>query len=154
MSQIGRPCRADASVRIAANRSFRSLTELDRAIDQFFAAFTPEAAIRREWRYHGIDHLVSGIAGQEQGSKARQLAQANGGSYPAGRMLMIGDAPGDHQAAVESGAHFFPILPGEEEYSWQQLHNEGYPRFLASTFTDDYAARWLRRFEESLGMQR
>jgi len=32
--------------RIGANRSFRSLTELDRAIDQFFAAFAPEAALR------------------------------------------------------------------------------------------------------------
>ncbi len=31
---------------IAANRSFRSLAELDGAIARFFAAFTPEAAIR------------------------------------------------------------------------------------------------------------
>ncbi len=131
----------------------RTLELMAQSSDLVVISQTPEAAVRREWRLHKIDHLVGSIAGQERGSKTRQLTDANGGRYAAGRMLMIGDALGDHQAAVESGALFFPILPGKEEHSWQQLHNEGYPRFLASTFTADYAARWLCRFEESLGMR-
>jgi phosphoglycolate phosphatase-like HAD superfamily hydrolase len=130
----------------------RSLERMAQSSDLVVISQTPEATIRREWRRHGIDHLVTGIAGQEQGSKARQLAQANGGSYPAGRMLMIGDAPGDHRAAVESGALFFPILPGDEETSWRQFHDEVYPRFLDGAFGSEEAEVWLRPFKARLGI--
>ena len=130
----------------------RSLERMAQSSDLVVISQTPEAAIRREWRHHGIDHLVSGIAGQEQGSKARQLAQANGERYPAGRMLMIGDAPGDHRAAVESGAIFFPILPGAEETSWRHFHDEVYPRFLAGIIAPGEAEAWLRPFQALLGI--
>ena len=130
----------------------RSLERMARSSDLVVISQTPEAAIRREWRQHGLDRLVGGIAGQEQGRKARQLAQANGGRYAAGRILMIGDAPGDFQAAAESGALFFPVLPGDEEASWRQFHDEAYPRFLAGTFDGAYAATWLRRFKACLGI--
>ena len=130
----------------------RSLERMARSSDLVVISQTPEAAIRREWRQHGLDRLVGGIAGQEQGRKARQLEQANGGRYAAGRMLMIGDAPGDFQAAAESGALFFPVLPGDEEASWRQFHDEAYPRFLAGTFDGAYAAAWLRRFKACLGI--
>ena len=130
----------------------RSLERMARTSDLVVISQTPEATIRSEWRHHGIDHLVAGIAGQEQGSKPRQLAQANGGRYPAGRMLMIGDAPGDHRAAVESGAIFFPILPGDEETSWRQFHDEVYPRFLAGAFGGEEAEAWLRPFKACLGI--
>ncbi len=130
----------------------RSLERMARSSDLVVISQTPEAAIRREWRQHGLDRLVGGIAGQEQGRKARQLEQANGGRYAAVRMLMIGDAPGDFQAAAESGALFFPVLPGDEEASWRQFHDEAYPRFLAGTFDGAYAAAWLRRFKACLGI--
>ena len=128
----------------------RSLERMAQSSDLVVISQTPEAAIRREWRQHGIDHLVGGIAGQEQGRKARQLARANGGRYPAGRMLMIGDAPGDQAAAAESGALFYPILPGGEEAAWRQFHDEAYPRFLSGTFAGAYAENCLARFQAVL----
>jgi phosphoglycolate phosphatase-like HAD superfamily hydrolase len=128
----------------------RSLERMAQSSDLVVISQTPEAAIRREWRQHGIDHLVGGIAGQEQGRKARQLARANGGRYPAGRMLMIGDAPGDQVAAAESGALFYPILPGGEEAAWRQFHDEAYPRFLSGTFAGAYAENCLARFQAVL----
>ena len=44
---------------------------------------------------------------------------------------MIGDAPGDYQAAEANRPLFFPINPGAEEASWRRLFEEGIDRFLA-----------------------
>ena len=99
---------------------------------------TPEAALVKEWRHHKIEHFVQLIAGQELGSKAEHLTLASGGKYGAGRVLMVGDAPGDLNAAQKAGALFFPIVPREEDAAWQRFCEEGYPRFLEGTFAGDY----------------
>jgi phosphoglycolate phosphatase-like HAD superfamily hydrolase len=99
--------------------------------DTLVVSQTPFEALSREWRQHGIDHLVAAIAGQEAGSKTTQLLEAAAGRYKPGRMLMIGDAPGDRAAAREAGALFYPILPGREEESWRLFCERDYPRFLA-----------------------
>ena len=51
---------------------------------------------------------------------------------------MIGDAPGDYQAAGREQALFFPINPGAEEASWRRFYEEGIDRFFAGTFAGDY----------------
>ena len=63
---------------------------------------------------------------------------------------MIGDAPGDHQAAVANHALFFPINPGMEEVSWRRFHEEGIDRFLAGTFAGEYQAELLDEFDRYL----
>ena len=64
------------------------------------------------------------IAGQELGSKSTQLWQAVDGRYAPQHVLMIGDAPGDLDAARANGALFYPIIPGQEEHSRQRLGEE------------------------------
>lgn len=128
----------------------RCLEQMADGSDLVVISQTPAAALHREWREHGIDHIVPCIAGQEQGSKAHQLQMANDGRYPPECVLMIGDAPGDHAAAEECGVHFYPIIPGAEEQSWQLLHAEAYPRFLAGDYVGSYAASLLQKFRASL----
>jgi hypothetical protein len=60
---------------------------------------------------------------------------------------MIGDAPGDHQAAVANKALFYPINPGAEEKSWQRLFEEGIDRFLSGTFAGKYQQDLLAEFD-------
>jgi hypothetical protein len=59
---------------------------------------------------------------------------------------MIGDAPGDMLAAHASGALFFPIVPGDEEASWERLHREGLDRFRRGTFAGAYETGLIERF--------
>ena len=99
---------------------------------------TPEAALVKEWRHHKIEHFVGMIAGQELGTKAEHLTLASGGKYAPGRVLMIGDAPGDLKAAEKAGALFFPIVPRGEDAAWRRFCEEGYPRFLDGTFAGAY----------------
>ena len=63
---------------------------------------------------------------------------------------MIGDAPGDYAAAKANQCLFFPIIPGNEEASWRQLHDKGMGRFLSGTFAGEYQRQLLDAFERSL----
>ena len=66
------------------------------------------------------------IAGQEMGSKAQHVQYAAKGKYPDDQHIMlIGDAPGDRDAAAKEGVLYYPINPGKEKESWHPLHGRG-----------------------------
>jgi len=106
--------------------------------DSIVVSQTPEEALVKEWDLHGIRGLVDLIAGQELGTKAEHIRLATRGRYGAGRVLMIGDALGDCRAAREAGACFYPILPEQEEASWQRFCEEAYAKFLDGGFAGAY----------------
>jgi phosphoglycolate phosphatase-like HAD superfamily hydrolase len=124
------------------------LEKLAPRADLFVVSATPGEALTREWEEHDLAKYVVAICGQEIGTKKQSLGNAK--KYPSGHTLMIGDAPGDHEAAVANGALFFPINPGHEEASWKRLHDEGIDRFLGGTFEGDYADRLLAEFHTYL----
>ena len=99
-----------------------SLQEASSRADMMVCSATPRDALRREWEEHDIAQYVFAIAGQEQGSKREHIEQATEGRYGQQRILMIGDAPGDMNAAKANNALFYPIVPGDEENSWQRFH--------------------------------
>ena len=111
---------------------------------------TPCDALEREWAEHDLARFVQAIAGQEMGTKTEHLQFATTGKYPADKVLMIGDAPGDHKAAKANGVLFYPILPGREEASWERLHSEALGRFFDGTYADDYEASLFAEFDASL----
>ncbi len=111
---------------------------------------TPTEALEREWEAHGMSHLPQLICGQELGTKADHLRGTAGERYAPGRVLMVGDAAGDRAAASETGALFFPILPGREAHSWEEFRSEGLPRFFEGRFAGDYEAKLLARFDACL----
>ncbi len=112
---------------------------------------TPGEALRREWDEHRIDNYPLIIAGQELGKKTEHLSVMTAGkSYAPERMLMIGDAPGDFNAAKATGVMFYPVNPGHEEDSWQRLHDEALDRFFAGTYGGDYEATRIAEFEKLL----
>jgi phosphoglycolate phosphatase-like HAD superfamily hydrolase len=127
-----------------------SLEKLNQFADAMCISQTPAEALRREWAEHGIDQFVRMIAGQEMGTKTEHLKFAAKDKYGPNRILMIGDAPGDFNAAKKNGALFFPINPGNEETSWERLHQEGLDRFFKGTFAGAYEAELAKEFDASL----
>ena len=63
---------------------------------------------------------------------------------------MVGDAPGDFNAATKNGALFFPINPGAEEKSWERLFGEALDRFFKGTYAGDYEAQLVKEFDACL----
>jgi phosphoglycolate phosphatase-like HAD superfamily hydrolase len=128
----------------------RALDLIRTSSDAIVVSQTPEQALIKEWDHHGLRHLVDLIAGQELGAKSEHLRLATAGKYASDRVLMIGDAAGDHAAAQRVGALFYPIVPGEEERSWQRFCEEGYGRFLSGTFAGEYAGALAEAFNAAL----
>ena len=127
-----------------------SLAKLNTKADAMCISQTPVDALQREWSEHGINQFVKMIAGQEMGTKTEHLKFAATDKYAPGKVLMIGDAPGDFKAAKANGALFFPINPGKEELSWERFHNEALDRFFAGTYAGDYEAGLVREFDACL----
>ena len=127
-----------------------SLQKLSARADAMCISQTPAEALKREWAEHGIDQFVKVIAGQEMGTKTEHIKFAAAGKYAPEKILMIGDAPGDFNAAKKNGALFFPIVPGREEDSWKRLHDEGLDRFFAGTYAGAYETALVREFDASL----
>lgn len=116
--------------------------------DLLVISATPNEALEREWQEHDLARYVDAICGQEVGTKKETLAVAK--QYNPGHVLMIGDAPGDYQAAVANQALFYPINPGDEEASWKRLRDEGIDRFLGGGFVGAYQDALLEEFDRRL----
>ena len=127
-----------------------SLSRMVEKADAIVVSQTPTEALEREWKEHDIESLVRIIAGQELGTKTEHIRFAADGKYAPEKMLMIGDAPGDFNAAKKNNALFYPIIPGKEEASWERFHKEALDRFFGGRYAGDYEHKLLRDFETSL----
>lgn len=125
-----------------------SLEKLAGKADMLVISATPNDALKREWEEHDISKYVAAICGQETGTKKETLAAAK--HYSAGAALMIGDAPGDYQAAKANHTLFFPINPGAEDASWRRFCEEGIDKFLSGAFAGAYQQQLLDEFDAFL----
>ncbi len=126
------------------------LKKINAQADAMCISQTPVDALQREWSASNIEGYVKIIAGQEMGTKTEHLKFAAKDKYAPTKILMIGDAPGDFKAAKGNGALFFPINPGQEEASWQRLHDEALEKFFNGTYAGDYEAKLVKEFDACL----
>jgi phosphoglycolate phosphatase-like HAD superfamily hydrolase len=118
--------------------------------DLIIVSQTPLEALDREWIEHDLKKYVREIAGQEHGTKTEHIALAAKCKYPDDKILMIGDAIGDLDAARNNGILFYPIIPGLEDESWQRFLNEGLEKFIKCTYKGAYEELLLHDFRKSL----
>jgi phosphoglycolate phosphatase-like HAD superfamily hydrolase len=126
-----------------------TLQALDGRADVIVVSATPVAALEREWAEHDLARYAALILGQEMGTKSQHLSVVRA-HYQPGRVLMVGDAPGDLEAARENDVLFYPIVPGDEVASWDRFHREELPRFLSGAYSPDHEAKLVDRFERAL----
>lgn len=119
-------------------------------VDEMTVSATPLEALQREWAEHGLADYMQVIAGQEMGSKAEHVQYAAVGKYPLDHIMLIGDAPGDRDAAAKVGCLYYPILPGREKESWARFTAEALPKFLDGTFAGAYAEGLIGEFNATL----
>ncbi len=139
----------------AAHRAFDRVADTLRAAAAFADVMVCSAASRAtlvdEWAAGGLDGFVTLIAGQENGTKSEQLQSAvRAGGFDPAKVLMIGDAPGDHAAAQAAGAWFYPIVPGDEEHAWQVCRHAVLPAFRRGAYTREMEAVYLEQFHRNL----
>jgi len=124
------------------------LEALAEQADIVIVSATPEEALEREWKEHGLFPLLLAVKGQESGTKKEIIASLKG-DYDPDKILMLGDAPGDRDAARFNGAMFYPICPDEEAKSWEQFR-EVIPAFLGGTYKGEMEDGFIAHFETIL----
>ncbi len=68
-------------------------------------------------------------------------------------ILMVGDAPGDRDAARKNGVLFYPILVRHEADSWVQFTQKALPSLLDGSYPHRQAAL-EQRFADNLGAEK
>jgi len=130
--------------------SMKAIKDISSRADLMIVSQTPLEALEREWKEHDLVKYVRAIAGQEHGTKSEHLALAAKGKYPDEHILMIGDAKGDLDAAIQNGVLFFPIMPGKEDESWKMFTVEGFEKFLNGKFKGAYQEKLIGEFMKYL----
>lgn len=81
-------------------------------------------AVEEEWGFLGLLEHADIVLAQDVGSTAHCIEKMLEFGYDRDKVLLIGDDPGDSEAARLSGIWFYPILVNWEEESWLQCRTD------------------------------
>lgn len=107
-------------------------------------------AVVEEWELNKLLEHTDIVLAQDSGSKAYCINKLLEKSYDKSRVLMIGDAPGDKEAADKNEVFFYPILVKKEKESWERFLIEALSKFMNGTFEGDYQEKLIMEFKENL----
>ena len=130
--------------------ALKAISEISSSADLLIVSQTPFEALDREWKEHYLKKYIRAIAAQEHGTKSEHIELAAKGKYSDNKILMIGDAKGDLDAARNNGILFYPIIPGKEDLSWKRFITEGFVKFKECTYSGSYEDELLAEFDKSL----
>ena len=107
-------------------------------------------AVVEEWtKFELLDHVDIMLA-QDMGSKAHCIAEMLKFGYDPDKVLMVGDASGDRDAAEQDGVHFYPILVRHEADSWAELRDTGLEKLKTGDYSG-YEKEKISEFLKNLG---
>ena len=107
-------------------------------------------AVEEEWGKFGLLQHTDIVLAQDVGSKAACIKEMLKFGYDPNKVVMIGDAPGDCEAAEKNGVHYYPILVGHEKESWEESASTAFAKLRDGQF-DAYGAEKKIAFLQNLG---
>ncbi|MBS4455695.1 HAD family hydrolase [Tuanshanicoccus lijuaniae] len=93
-------------------------------------------AVEEEWVEQGLYNHIDEMYCQDKGKKEDVIAELIRNGYAPERIMMVGDSPGDFDAAKQNGTAFYPILVNREVESWTDLRETVAEKFVNETFTE------------------
>jgi len=107
-------------------------------------------AVEEEWEKFGLLPYTNILLAQDCGSKSHCISEMLKFGYDKSCVIMVGDAPGDCDAAEKNGTWFYPILVNWEEESWNAFAETVLPMFLRGEYGACQAEK-KQVFVENLG---
>ena len=107
-------------------------------------------AVEEEWGKFGLLEHTDIVLAQDVGSKAACIAEMMKFGYDPDKVVMVGDAPGDCDAAEKNGVHYYPILVNREKASWDEAIAVAYDKLRSGAYAP-YGAQKKQEFLENLG---
>ena len=108
-------------------------------------------AVEEEWSKHGLIDHVDILLAQDVGSKAHCISEMLKFGYAKENVLMVGDAPGDGDAAEANSVWYYPILVGKEAESWNEFQEVALGRLTGGTYGGEYQDQKKQEFLQNLG---
>lgn len=106
-------------------------------------------AVEEEWQRCQVLEYVDRLMTQSEGSKKDCIRKLLEEGYQTDKVLMIGDAVGDYEAAKKNGVYFYPILVRQESKSWQEFTQYALDKFLAGEYGGIYQEERVKEFERN-----
>ncbi len=107
-------------------------------------------AVEEEWGKFGLLDHTDIVLAQDVGSKAACIAGMLKFGYEKDKVLMVGDAPGDSDAAKKNGVYYYPILVNHEYESWVEAIATAFPKLQAGAYAE-YGVQKEQEFLQNLG---
>ena len=107
-------------------------------------------AVEEEWGKFGLLRHTDIVLAQDVGSKAACIEAMLKFGYDPGKVIMVGDAPGDCDAAEKNKVHYYPILVNREKESWEEAVAVAFPKLRNGEYAP-YGAEKKQEFLENLG---
>ena len=107
-------------------------------------------AVEEEWGKFDLLEHTDIVLAQDIGSKATCIAEMMKFGYDPNHVVMVGDAPGDCDAAEKNGVHYYPILVNHEKESWDEAIANGFAQLRSGNYAP-YGARKKQEFLDNLG---
>ena len=107
-------------------------------------------AVEEEWGKFGLLEHTDIVLAQDVGSKAACIKEMLKFGYDPNRVVMIGDAPGDCDAAEKNGVYYYPILVNHEKESWDEAIAVAFAKLQSGEYAP-YEAQKKREFLHNLG---
>ena len=126
------------------------LTAAARFADVTIVSSANRDAVLAEWTRFALLDYVDIMLSQDYGSKARCIAEMLKFGYVPDHVLMVGDAPGDQDAAAQNGVYYYPILVRHEAGNWETLRETGFARLQDGTY-GPFEKERIAAFLENLG---
>ena len=112
--------RLDESLKVPYAGAYEGLVAAHAFADVAMVSSANRDAVEEEWGKFGLLAHTDIVLAQDIGSKAACIKEMLKFGYDLDKVLMIGDAPGDSDAAEKNGVHYYPILVNHERESWEE----------------------------------
>ena len=107
-------------------------------------------AVEEEWGKFGLLEHTDIVLAQDVGSKAACIKEMMKFGYDPSKVVMIGDAPGDSDAAEKNGVYYYPILVNHEKESWDEAIAVAFDKLRSGDYSQ-YGAEKKQAFLRNLG---
>lgn len=107
-------------------------------------------AVEEEWRKFGLLEHTDIVLTQDVGSKSACIKGMLKFGYDPDKVVMVGDAPGDCDAAEKNGVYYYPILVNHEKESWDEAVAVAFGKLRSGDYAE-YGAEMKQKFLRNLG---
>lgn len=126
------------------------IAKLSQKADLVGVSSAPKEAVYSEWKNVGIFDYFKLVACQDFGKKGDIIKRLLECGYDKDKVIMLGDATGDKNAADKNGVLFYPLVAKQENEYWKLFIETYAKKFFNGTYKGECQKELENKFFEVL----